>query len=92
VAIAGGSVTPLATGLGLPTDLNLPVALAVDTASAFWTEPAGPVGCCLRIGSGSVKRVPLAGGAVRDVISALDAPAALAIDAANLVRTDAVTA
>ena len=85
VPITGGTVTELATGLGVPADLNRPVSLAINATSAFWTEPGGPVGCCLRIGTGVIKRVALSGGAVSTVLSGLDAPAALAVDALNVV-------
>ena len=81
--IAGGSVTQLATGL------SSPAALALGDTSAFWTEPGAPVGCCLRVGAGSVKQVSLGGGIVSTTISGLDAPAGLSVGSANLVWTEA---
>jgi hypothetical protein len=73
VPIGGGSVTPLATGLGSPA------ALQVASGMVFWTE----AGATPQIGAGSVRRVLVAGGAPSTVVGNLDAPASLAIDASS---------
>lgn len=80
--LAGGSVTLLAS------DLNDPGTLAVNSSTAFWTEPGDFSGCCLQAGTGSIKQIPLAGGPVIDVVSGLDRPRALAVDGSNLAWTE----
>ena len=85
IPLAGGSVTTLATGLGLPSGSG---GLAVDGASVYWTEPLAPQGCCLRIGAGSIRQVPLTGGTVHTLVAGLDAPGALAVGSGSLVWAD----
>ena len=81
VPLAGGAVTALASGLPLPSDLGVPVAMTVTGAHAYWTEPGNVVGCCLRLGTGSVKRIPLAGGTATTIASGLDRPGGVDVDA-----------
>jgi hypothetical protein len=85
VPLAGGAVTSLASGLPLPSDLGIPVSMTVTGAHAYWTEPGNVVGCCLRLGTGSVKRIPLAGGSVTTIASGLDRPGGVDVDAETLV-------
>jgi hypothetical protein len=84
VPLAGGSVSPLATGIGGPT-VNAAISLAVTSTSAYWAEAGTVVGCCIQMGTGTLKSVPLGGGTVTTVFTGLDAPGALAIDGANAV-------
>ena len=86
--VGGGSVTVLASDLVLPTDLNMPAALAITADSAYWTEPGTLSGCCLQMGSGRIRTVSLSGGVVSTVVGNLDSPAALAVDQQNLVWTE----
>lgn len=88
VALAGGSVTVVAGGLGLPADLNQPIGLAIEGGSAFWTEPVTVSGCCVRLGIGSIRQVALTGGVISTVADGVDAPGAIAVDAANLVWSE----
>jgi hypothetical protein len=79
VPISGGTVVSLATGLSSVTDLIIAAGMA------FWTQVGGAQGCCLQMGAGSIRQVPVAGGAATTVVGNLDAPGALAIDASNNV-------
>jgi hypothetical protein len=84
VPLAGGSVSALATGIGVPT-VNAAISLAVTATSAYWTEAGTYGGCCIQVGTGTLKSVPLGGGTVTTVFTGLDAPVALAIDGVNAV-------
>jgi hypothetical protein len=84
VPLTGGSVSPLATGIGVPT-VNAAISLAVTSTTAYWAEAGTYGGCCIQVGTGTLKSVPLGGGTVTTVFTGLDAPGALAIDGANAV-------
>jgi hypothetical protein len=84
VPLAGGTVTTLVSGLALPSDLNVPVSMTVTGAHAYWTEPGNVVGCCLRLGTGSIKRISLSGGSVTAIASGLDRPGGVDVDAETL--------
>jgi hypothetical protein len=84
VPLAGGSVSPLATGIGVST-VNAAISLAVTSTSAYWAEAGTYGGCCIQAGTGTLKSVPLGGGTVTTVFTGLDAPVALATDGTNAV-------
>jgi hypothetical protein len=84
VPLAGGSASPLATGIGVPTP-NPAISLAVTATSAYWTDAGTYGGCCIQVGTGTLKSVPLGGGTVTTVFTGLDAPGALATDGLNAV-------
>jgi Carboxypeptidase regulatory-like domain len=89
VPLAGGNVTTIASGIGVPNQPQSPVALAINATSAYWTEAGAFGGCCLQAGAGTLKQVALAGGAVTVIASNLDAPTAIAVDGTHLVWTEA---
>jgi hypothetical protein len=89
VPLGGGGVTTIASGIGVPSQAQSPVALAINATSAYWTEAGAFGGCCLQAGIGTLKQVALAGGAVTVIASDLDAPTAIAADDTNLVWTEA---
>lgn len=81
--LAGGTVSALATGLVSPR------ALTINSSTAFWTESGALSGCCMQMGAGQIRQVALTGGAVPStLISGLDAPVALAVDALNIYWTE----
>lgn len=84
VPVAGGSVSPLATGIGVPT-VNAAISLAVTATTAYWSEAGTYGGCCIQVGTGTIKSVPLGGGTVSTLFSGLDAPVALTIDGSNAI-------
>jgi hypothetical protein len=87
VPLAGGSVSPLATGIGVPT-ANPAIPLAVTATIAYWAEAGTYGGCCIQAGTGTLKSVPLGGGMVTTVFTGLDAPVALAIGGTNAVWSE----
>ncbi len=84
VPVAGGTVSPLATGIGVPT-VNAAISLAVTATTAYWSEAGTYGGCCIQAGTGTLKSVPLGGGTVSTLFSGLDAPVALTIDGSNAI-------
>ena len=77
----GGSVAVLASD----PELRGPLSFAINSDSAYWTDPGSSEGCCHQMGTGRIKTVPLSGGAVSTVISDLDRPIALSADSQTLV-------
>ena len=88
VPLSGGSVAPLATGIGVPT-VDAAISLAVTATNAYWVEAGTYGGCCIQAGTGTLKSVPLGGGTVTTVRTGLDAPVALATDGANAIWSEA---
>jgi hypothetical protein len=88
VPLTGGVVSTLVGGIALPP-ANGPMALAVNSTSAYWTEAGAYRGCCLQAGAGTLKQVPLVGGVPTVVASGLDAPTAVAVDDTDIVWTEA---
>ena len=76
------------TAAQLESALSNPGGLAIDGASAYWTEAGQTVGCCLRHGAGTVRRVPLGGGAVTTLQVGLDVPAEIAVNDENIHWTE----
>lgn len=87
VPVAGGAMTTLVSGINVPN--QSPIALAVNSTTAFWTEAGAYGGCCLQVGGGTLKQVPLSGGSVKVVASGLDAPTAVSADDTNVAWTEA---
>ena len=85
VPLTGGSADMLAIVAGNPNTGANRASLVLDATNAYWTEQTATGGCCLQVGAGSVKQVPLAGGSITTLVTGLDSPGALAVDAANLV-------
>ena len=88
VPLSGGAVVTLASGIALPHPSG-PVALAVDSVNAYWTESGAYGGCCLKAGAGTLKQVALAGGTATMISSGLDAPTAVAADGTHIAWTEA---
>jgi hypothetical protein len=87
VPVAGGVVTPLVTNLGSVSTTNSS-ALALGGGNAYWSELGAVSGCCITGGTGTLRRVPLAGGGASNVVAALDLPASVGFDGSNLVWTE----
>lgn len=62
----------------LATGLNLPQAMAVDSANVYWTEK----------GSGTVKKVSLSGGAITTLATSTNGPYSIATDSTNVYWAD----
>jgi hypothetical protein len=87
VPLAGGAVTTLVSGIDVPN--QSPVALAVNATTALWSEAGAYGGCCLVVGAGMLKQVALSGGTVKVVASGLDAPTAVAANDTTVAWTEA---
>ncbi len=88
VPLVGGPATALATNLGSPSVYNSSV-MVLGASDAYWSESGTVSGCCLLGGSGVIRRVPLAGGAVSTAVGGLDQPGSLGIDGNTLTWTEA---
>ena len=68
VPLTGGSADMLAIVAGNPNTGANRASLVLDATNAYWTEQTATGGCCLQVGAGSVKQVPLASPAsIRNV-------------------------
>jgi hypothetical protein len=88
VPLAGGAVTALVTNLGTPSTTNSSV-LVLASGNAYWSELGTVSGCCITGGTGAIRQVALAGGAVSAVVSGLDRPGSVSLDGTNLAWTEA---
>jgi hypothetical protein len=72
VPLAGGTPTTLASGQMMPLDL------AVDATSVYWTDSTG----------GTVMKVPLAGGTPTTLASGQSSPDYIAVDGTSVYWTN----